>query len=201
MEKLKKLEINKLIRELEYFESDYEYKSEMLHTADVEFLSSVNKIVESNPELKEIYNHRINQIHKQRIEDISQKAQEVNLDYTEKDQEIITSEKDPKLKSIYRNIVKKTHPDKVGDEELKNFYIESTKFYETDDIVSLYKICDKLQIEYDIEDNDYYLIQNQIQKIKEKVQFLESTFTWMWLNAEESKKEEIILNFVRIQII
>lgn len=201
MEKLKKLEINKLIRELEYFESDYEYKSEMLHTADVEFLSSVNKIVESSPELKEIYNNRINQIHKQRIEDISQKAQEVNLDYTEKDQEIITSEKDPKLKSIYRNIVKKTHPDKVGDEELKNFYIESTKFYETDDIVSLYKICDKLQIEYDIEDNDYYLIQNQIQKIKEKVQFLESTFTWMWLNAEESKKEEIILNFVRIQII
>jgi hypothetical protein len=201
MEKLKKLEINKLIRELEYFESDYEYKSEMLHTADVEFLNSVNKIVESSPELKEIYNHRINQIHKQRIENISHQTQETNLDETEKDQEIITSEKDPKLKSIYRNIVKKTHPDKVGDEELKNFYIESTKFYETDDIVSLYKICDKLQIEYDIEDNDYYLIQNQIQKIKEKVQFLESTFTWMWLNAEESKKEEIILNFVRIQII
>lgn len=201
MEKLKKLEINRLIRELEYFESDYEYKSEMLHNADTEFLSSVNKVVESHPELKRIYDHRINQIHQQRIESISQISQENKSDIIEEDVEVITREKDPKLKNIYRNIVKKTHPDKVGDEELKNFYIESTRFYETDDIISLYKICDKLKIEYDIEDNDYYLIQNQIQKIKEKVQFLESTFTWMWLNADETKKEEIVLNFVRLQIV
>lgn len=200
MEKLKKLEINKLIRELEYIESDYEYKSEMLHTADVEFLSSVNKIVDSHPDLKKIYEDRIRQIHQQRIESVLSKSEVSDIEKSQEEIETITQEKDAKLKNIYRNIVKKTHPDKVGDEDLKNFYIESTKFYESDDIISLYKICDKLKIEYDIEDNDYYLIQNQIQKMREKVQFLETTFTWLWLNADETKKEEIVLNFVRLQI-
>lgn len=200
MEKLKKLEINKLIRELEYIESDYEYKSEMLHTADVEFLSSVNKIVDSHPNLKKIYEDRIRQIHQQRIESVLSKSEVSDIEKSQEEIETITQEKDAKLKNIYRNIVKKTHPDKVGDEDLKNFYIESTKFYESDDIISLYKICDKLKIEYDIEDNDYYLIQNQIQKMREKVQFLETTFTWLWLNADETKKEEIVLNFVRLQI-
>jgi hypothetical protein len=200
MEKLKKLEINKLIRELEYIESDYEYKSEMLHTADVEFLSSVNKIVDSHPDLKKIYEDRIRQIHQQRIESVLSKSEVSDIEKSQEEVETITQEKDAKLKNIYRNIVKKTHPDKVGDEDLKNFYIESTKFYESDDIISLYKICDKLKIEYDIEDNDYYLIQNQIQKMREKVQFLETTFTWLWLNADETKKEEIVLNFVRLQI-
>jgi hypothetical protein len=201
MEKLKKLEINKLIRELEYVESDYEYKSEMIQSADAEFLISVNRLIDKHPDLKKIYEDRIQQIHKKRIETVLSKS-EYNLDQKqESDLEITTQEKDPKLKSIYRNIVKKTHPDKVNDEELKKIYIESTKFYENNDIISLYKVCDKLQIEYDIEDTDFHLIQNQIQKIKEKVKFLESTFTWMWLNAEDRKKEEIILNFVRIQII
>ena len=200
MEKLKKLEINKLIRELEYIESDYEYKSEMLHSADVEFLSSVNKIVDSHPDLKKIYEDRIRQIHQQRIESLSSKSEESGVEKSQEEIETITQEKDPKLKNVFRNIVKKTHPDKVGDEDLKNFYIESTKFYESGDIISLYKICDKLKIEYDIEDNDYYLIQNQIQKMREKVQFLETTFTWLWLNADETKKEEIVLNFVRLQI-
>jgi len=199
MEKLKKLEINKLIRELEYIESDYEYKSEMLQSADVEFLSSVGKVVNSHPELKSIYDNKINQLHLKNVESvISKEDQEAPVDIDELEDQ--SDEKDPKLKLIYRNIVKKTHPDKVGDDDLKNIYIDSTKFYENGDIISLYKICDSLKIEYDVEESDYSLIQGQIQRIKDKIQFLESTFTWIWLNADDRKKEEVVLNFVRLQI-
>jgi hypothetical protein len=194
MEKLKKLEINKLIRELEYIESDYEYKSEVLQSADVDFLSSVNKVVSSHSELKRIYDDKVNQLHLKNIESVISKEEVVNMD------ELPKGEIDPKLKLIYRSIVKKTHPDKVGDDDLKNIYIDSTKFYENGDIISLYKICDSLKIEYDIEESDYSLIQGQIQRIKDKIQFLESTFTWIWLNADDRTKEEVVLNFVRLQI-
>lgn len=196
MNKLKKLEINKLIRELEYMESDYQYKSEILETADVEFLGSVNNLVNGYPELKKIYEKKINQIYHKKIED------KIEIDQQEELEDLPTEtlEKGDKIKSIYRNIVKKTHPDKVSDQELKEMYIESTKFYKNDDLISLYKVCDKLKIEYDIEEDDYFLIQNQIQKIKERIQFLENTFTWMWLNADEHRKQEVILNFVRLQI-
>lgn len=198
MDKLRKLEINKLIRELEYIESDYEYKSEVLQSADVEFLNSVNKIVSSHPELKQIYDERTKQYQLNQFDDV-ESEEDLNVD--EKEEDLNVDEKDPRLKNIYRNIVKKTHPDKVGDDDLKNIYIESTKFYESNDIVSLYRICDNLRIEYDFDDNDYSAIQNKIQNIKRKIQFLESTFTWMWLNADTNKKEEVVLDFVRFQII
>lgn len=201
MDRLKKLELSKLVHELEFIRSDYEYKSELIQEADKEFIDSVNKVVDSHPELKKIYNQKINK----------------NIEFSEKDQqeEFIQTEnqefeesvfleehnqKDPKIKNLYRSIVKKTHPDKIGESKLNSLYIESTKYYQQDDLLSLYRVCDKLGIEYEFEESDYLLIQAKINQLKDKIRFLESTFTWLWINSDETKKDDIILNFVRLQL-
>lgn len=200
MDKLKKLELNRLIRELEFIQSDYDYKSEIVQKADVDFLESVNKVVDSHPELKEIYDQRVRIIHQQRIEKIQQQTQEEIIEVVTEAEEVETISKDPKIKNLYRNIVKKTHPDKISESDLNELYLESTKHYENDDILELYKICDTLGISYEFEDNDYFLIQNKILQLRDKIKFLESTFTWLWINSEDSRKEEIVLSFVRLQI-
>lgn len=196
MDKLKKLELNKLVHEYEFIQSDYEYKHELIHKADKDFIESVNKVVDSHPELKKIYQKRFEQQNETTVIDEDTDRQHEKEESTETE----LLEKNPKIKNLYRNIVKKTHPDRIGDSKLNNLYIESTKYYQQDDLLSLYKICDKLDIDYEFEDNDYFLIQTKIDKLKEKIKFLESTFTWLWINSEESQKNEIILSFVRLQI-
>ena len=56
---LKKLEVNRLIKELEYVKSDYEFKSEVLKEADILFLNGVDDLLNRNSELKSIYNDRV----------------------------------------------------------------------------------------------------------------------------------------------
>lgn len=204
MDKLKKLELNKLISELEFIRSDYEYKTEVIQKADKEFIESVNHIVDSHPELKKIYDQKFQKVYQEKVKINVQENVDIDLEPELESEinieEIQTQHKDPKLKNIYRNIVKKTHPDKIDDNKLNEIYLQSTKFYEQNDLLSLYRICDKLNINYDLEENDYFLLQSKISELREKVKFLESTFTWMWINSQESQKEDIVLSFVRLQI-
>lgn len=195
MDRLKKLELNKLVHELEFIRSDYQYKSEMIQEADKEFINSVNKIIESHSDLKELYEEKLKKNYDRTLENFDIESEEV---YEELEPEEV---EDPKLKSLYRKIVKLTHPDKIGTDVFNNVYIESTKYYQEKDIISIYQICDKLNIDYEFEDNDYFLIQNKISEIKERIKFLETTFTWLWINTEESQREQIILNFIKSQLI
>lgn len=136
MDKIKKLEINRLVRELEFVESDLEYKSEIIQKGDQEFIQSVNTFIEGYPDLKKIYDEKYKKFHQDKIETITNKEEEEYLD-EEHDTVIV----DPKVKGVYRNIVKQTHPDKIEDHNLNRLYIESTKHYENGDILSLYKVC------------------------------------------------------------
>jgi hypothetical protein len=49
MSKLKQLEIKKLMKELDFIESDFTYKSEIVHEADNNFIKSVNELLEEHP--------------------------------------------------------------------------------------------------------------------------------------------------------
>ena len=49
MNKLKILEVKKLLKELDYIESDFEYRSEVISEADSEFIQSVNDFLVSHP--------------------------------------------------------------------------------------------------------------------------------------------------------
>lgn len=198
MNKLKILKLKKLLKGLEYLEDNYTYTQEMISEADNDFMESVSSYLESNPNIKEVYNTKNEYTNKKILEEIKKNDNVPNNDYIEK-----KDKKEPSkdTKKIYRDIVKLTHPDKVNDEVLKQIYIDASLLYENDDIIGLYKICDKLNIEYKINENDIDFLNNKIKEIKSKISFLESTFTWKWLNSEdESKRNEIVLTFINMKI-
>ena len=113
-DKLKTLEIKKLIQEYNFLLLDDEFKKEVISENRPEFLEKTQKLrsdlgiindPDPQPEKKE---EEVNLPKKPKIEPDS-------VDKSVKD----------KVKKLYREIVKKTHPDKVDSEDLINLYIKS----------------------------------------------------------------------------
>lgn len=205
---LKKLEINRLIKEFEYIKSDYEYKSEVIKEADSKFLESVDKILNINDELKSIYKEKVdiklNNIIERKSENIHNEKDESKINsnvafFEETSNQ--TDFKSNKIKRLFYQIAKLTHPDKIDQERLNTLYIEASKYYEISDIIGIYKICDELFINYDIEQSDIELIRDNINDLKERISFIENTFSWKWYNSETNIKNKMALKYIRKQII
>jgi hypothetical protein len=200
MDRIKLLEIKKLFKELDYVQSDFEYRSEIISEADTNFLNGVNNFLDGHPELKELYeskvNERINQfIHTDSYEPIEQTQD----DYEEL--EIVLDDKLPKVKKLYREIVKITHPDKSDKKSHNDIYIKATEYYDMNDKIGIYKICTELDIDYDIEYEDNIEIQRRIDELKGRITFLESTFTYQWIRIDdELQKNEMMINFIKMRI-
>ena len=113
-DKLKDLEIKKLIKEYDYLLLEDEYKKQFIEEHTQSFLSSINeKRKEMGVEYKE--SQTINNKEKKQKEE--EKIIEVNRETRRK------------IKDIFRKIVKLTHPDKTNSEKLVNIYIKAKKFY------------------------------------------------------------------------
>jgi hypothetical protein len=203
---IKKLEINKLLKEYEFVKADYEYKSELIREADSEFLKDVDKILNKNSELKSIYNEKFDIKLKSYIdtqskeisdeEDDSSRTEIENLDEEDNN---IEDNRTNKIKKLYREIAKVTHTDKIINKRLNSLYVEASKFYSSNDIIGIYKICQELSIEYDIESSDIELLKKNIQAYRDGILFIESNHVWMWYN-EMGNKDQMILNFIKKQI-
>ena len=123
---------------------------------------------------------------------------------SEESVEMVIVEKivDERLRKIYRAIVKKTHPDKISDIRLNDIYIMANKMYESNDIMGIYSICDQLGIPYDLSIEDGEILKSQISMMKERVGFMESTFTWKWYHTEdEGEKSRILVEYIKSKII
>jgi hypothetical protein len=219
MNKLKELQIKKLLKELDYIESDFEYRNEIISEADSKFISSINSFLLNHPDLKEIYDNKVTEkINKsiQKKEESTESKESENEDTESNDKDIENKEpedieesdediknKKPtsKIKKLYREIVKMTHPDKVKDGRLNDLYIKATKYYEDDNRIGVYAICNELNIPYELSDEDIDSIYNQIKKYEEKIRFIESTYTWKWYNTEDdSQKSQILMNYIKMRI-
>ena len=188
MHNIKKLEIKKLFKELDFLESDYEYRNEVINAVDSNFIEEVYSILERNPELKTIYDE------KYEVETVSESFEENIIDVIE---EVIEKIKhSTKIKKLYRDIVKITHPDKVNNTNLNDAYIKATEYYKINDELNIYKICSKLDIDYDIEEVDNKEINKRIDSIKNRINFLENTFTYQWYISGERDKQNILLKFI-----
>lgn len=198
MASLQELELKRMMKELDFYESDYEYKNEIVMQAEMEFIKTVNDFLTQNPELKTLFDEKI----QKRLEDnIKKKSEEELENNSVEEEEEETKFRSPKMKKLYRDIVKKTHPDKIKDKKLNDIYIKATKYYEDADLLSIYKICSDLRIEFevDIEDNDY--LKDKIISTKDKINFIQATYTWKWNFTEnESEKNLIILDYIKGQI-
>lgn len=208
MNKIKQLEVRKLIKELNFVESDYTYKNEMVNEIEGLFINSVNDFLDKNPEIKEIFDRRINQkienIFKERKELIEEKEKENDLDFEIEDEiqehEVKVDARVTKLKKLYREIVKLTHPDRTKSKKLNEIYIRATKFYDSLDIPGTYSICDELDIDYEINDEDFNLISEKITRLKEGINFMESTLTWKWYNSDDKEKSQIVLRYIKARL-
>ena len=213
MNKLKSLEIKKLLKELEFTESDFEYRNLAVSEADSLFINTINDFLGQHPELKKIYDDKITEKINKTIEKIQKKSNDETENSENKNvqDDISSIEEEQKndedkanisqIKKLYREIVKLTHPDKVKSNKHNELYIKSSKYYESGNKIGIYSICNELDIEYEIEEDDVILISEQISSLKNKINFIESTFAWQWYNCEdEMLKSQILLNFIKLKI-
>lgn len=208
MNNIKQLEVRKLIKELNFVESDYIYKNEMVNEIEGLFINSVNEFLEKHPDIKEVFDKKINQkienIFRERNQEIEEKIQKDDLEFEIEDElqeyEIKVDARVNKLKKLYREIVKITHPDRTNNKKLNEIYIRATKFYDSLDIPGTYSICDELDIEYEIDKKDLDLISEKISRLKEGIIFMESTLTWKWYNSDETEKSKIMLKYIKSRL-
>lgn len=202
MEHIKKLEINKLVKELDFVKSEYEYKNEVLQGIDKEFIDSVNLFLDKYPQLKQVFDEKIlnldpviKNVDTSLIEEL--KDSELNNEFASE-----YTEEDSKLRKLYRSIAKSTHPDKLKNESLKELYLEATNAYNSNNILPILSICDKLKIPYEVTDEETNLVRDEISNIKNRVSFLETTYTWQWyINEDDKMRDEIILSYIKSRII
>ena len=194
-----KLEFNRLIKELDFIDSDLIYKSSLLKIADENFIKNVNEVLETHPQLKTILETK-NQERMKLINFIEVPISDTNK-IEQEEEDYITESKPTKLKSLYKEIAKSTHPDKNHQENLKEVYLDAQKAYESNDLLQILSICDRLKIDYDISSEEFDLIRNEIDTKKQRIKFLESTYTWKWYNeSSDTQKNQIILNYLESQV-
>jgi len=192
MNSIKYLEFQRLLRELQFVESDYLYQSEVLKLSDSEFLKNVDVILNQFPELKEIYNRRQDEIFKSIITKPS-------IESFEETQKLLPESTE--VKKLYRDIVKTTHPDKIKNHKLNELYLEATQAYENNDLITLYKVCSELNIDFDLPDNYVDELGSKIQSLKRQISFLESTFTFKWIKSTtQDDKNRVVIDFIRSKI-
>ena len=193
MNHLKYLEFQRLMKELQFVESDYQYQSEIMRISDIEFFKSVEIILNQFPQLKDIYNQKQDEhLHKIISQSISDKFTEIK----------VPNEKIelPEAKKLYRDIAKATHPDKIKNDKLNNLYLEATEAYEQNDIVTLYKVCSELNLEFELPDNFINQVKTKIISYKQQTSYFENTYTYKWLKSEEVGKNKIVIEFIRSKI-
>jgi hypothetical protein len=214
MSKIKILESRKLLKELEYIESDFEYKTEIIGEADSYFMKTVNSFLSNHPELKDKFDKSINEkmemmVREKEDESLNKSEYKDNSESNLSDEvnefneviDIVNDVKSDKIKKLYRDIVKVTHPDKTSNKKLNDIYIKSTSYYDDNNLPGIYSVCNKLEIEYDIDDDDTLFISGRIGLMKERIGFMESTFTWKWYNSSsDSEKQNILLSYIKSQL-
>jgi hypothetical protein len=209
MSKLKQLEIKKLMKELDFIESDFTYKSEIVHEADNNFIKSVNELLEKHPLLKEVFDKKINSkidnIFQRRSEELNDKIESINESnqeaFIEEEEVIVEKVIDKRVRKLYREIAKITHPDRIDNKKLNDLYIKATHFYDNNDIAGTYSICNELDIDYEPDESDNELISNKINGLKNRISFIESTLTWVWYHStDNTEKEQMILRYIKNQL-
>lgn len=209
---------------MRYLQEELSMKEDILHKEDINFQKAVRKVLEENPELNDLFENKNKPIKQEHVNseedsnvtddassndngDDNSTGVDDNNDNDKSEKEVTEIEnkpkqsKDPELKSLYRKIVKLTHPDRIDNEELVSLYKEATDYYDSNDIMSIYDICEKLDIEYERPEGYDKEIEKKINNLQNKLNNVESSYTWIWYTSEtDEKKIDIINNFINQKI-
>lgn len=191
---IQELENIKLIRELNYLKSDFEYKTNLVQIYNVDFFNSIDRILNSNDELKKIYDEKNDSRFNYTSKSVTISEAEVS--------ENVFSDSDSKLKSFYRQIVKMTHPDKVKNNNLNTIYSQASLAFKEGKTVDMILLCDRLNIPFEINQEEKEMLKIEIEILKNKISLIESSYSYQWANVDnEGVKSKIALNFIKNSIL
>jgi SAM-dependent methyltransferase len=187
-DKLKQLEIKKLLTEYDYLVIDEEMKNEIIDEYRSVFMEKLGEKIgvsdtdenkpKEEPKEKE-----------EESENVEKKAKEKLI----KDEDL-SDETKKNMKKMFREIMKKTHPDKVNSEHLVNIYIKSKEAYETNNILELSYNASKLDIPVELSDLDIEILKDLIKYKKTELDTIEKSWLWLWYSADtEKQKDSVIL--------
>lgn len=181
-DKLKKLQIKKLIQEYSYLKTDFEYKFQIIDENKQEF---INKISESTEKLG---------INKDGVVDGgNENPIKENLNNDDVSENVKT-----KVKKIYREIVKLIHPDKTESNEFINLYYRATDYSEEYNLLGLFFICLDLKIDFEFDSEDIEFLEKLIELKRKECDNLTKSFVWLWSQIEsEDKKNKIVELFIK----
>lgn len=183
-EKLKNLELKKLLQEFQFLEMDKEFKDEFIEFYKPLFMKEVQS--KKTPEQRE---NEVNNIPPPPNENEEIKPKDI-IDVSEDEMD--------KIKKIFREIVKICHPDKSGGEQFINEYMLAKEAYEKNDLLTLYTISAKLDIIVDIDENNVFLLKRNIEQKRKELIELEKSFLWLWVHSpNDFEKNKIIEMFIQ----
>jgi hypothetical protein len=176
-DKLFELEIRKIIQEYKLLEIEEEWKNELINSNKETFL-------------KEIY-------HKRGFDNEVSNPKETSVDkgvVVDKRRDHISDN----IKKLFREIVKLTHPDKTFNKknrlELNDLYIKAKIASEESNIYDLLVICDKLSIKWSIDLYEKKILEDNLEVKRNKIKSIESSYIWLWINAETIEEKYKIVN-------
>jgi len=174
--KLNNLKLKLLIKELNLLESEEEYVSEFTDHYRPLFMTEVHNTGEEIPiQTGDTRNET--------------KKKEKKIEVSEEEQQ--------KIKNVFRSIAKVCHPDKTSDPYLITMYEEAQKAYEKNDLLTLYKIAQKLSIEINLDQTNIHLLERIVNEKKQDLKIIETSFLWLWVHAKtDEEKQNLILQFV-----
>lgn len=185
-DRIKALEIKKILQEYTFLLVDDEYKHELIEGNKADFLKSIEDtkkelgIVPPEPE---------------EVPPVDEETPEKPA----KDPKIknINEFTRLKLKKVYRSIVKLTHPDKFKSDELLATYIRAKEAYADNNLLDLYLICIELKIEVELDQEDIENIVEVLNLKRKEVSSLETSFLWLWIHSPtEELKNIIVMSFI-----
>lgn len=179
--KLKKLEIKRLLQEYNFLMTDDEYKKELVDEHKSTFLEQVAEVKKDIPPSPP----------KEQPKEQAKKEDKI-------DPNIVSSSTKKKVRKIYREIVKVTHPDKINSDKYLDIYVKATKAADDFNIFDLFQICVELNIEIELDFEDTDVLNFLIQSKKNEIKKVESSFIWLWINAKtEQEKDKLVKLFVQ----
>jgi hypothetical protein len=190
-DKLKQLEIKKLLTEYDYLVIDEEIKTEVVNEYLPKFTEEINEFTNKIEGKKEEEKKEV------------KKGNDVNNgDPKEKEikkvieDDYLPKETKDRIKKLFREIVKKTHPDKTKSEDLIEIYIKSKEAYESNDILKLSYYANKVGINVELSDMEIQLLNDLIIYKKEELNEIEKSWLWKWYKTNtETEKDMIIKMF------
>tara|TARA_Y100000389_G_scaffold75208_1_gene71825 strand:+ start:15293 stop:15868 length:576 start_codon:yes stop_codon:yes gene_type:complete len=183
-DRLKQLEIKKLLTEYDYLNIDGEIKQEIIDKYKPVFMEDLKEYDDPNKE-KTVEENVGEPMNMEKVVEKLIKDEDLS-DHTKK-----------RMKKMFRDVMKKTHPDKVKSEELVEIYIKSKEAYELNDLLSLSHYANKLNIEVRLNVVEIKILKDLLSKKKESLEVIESSWLWLWYNSKtkEAKTKVVELYY------